>query len=57
MKLVTPAKAGVQNGGPLDSGFRRNDEVQGPEMFHGFVSRFTLKALKESALAVRRFGA
>jgi hypothetical protein len=27
MKLVTPAQAGVQIGGPLDSGLRRNDEA------------------------------
>ena len=31
MKLVTPAKAGVQHGGPLDSGFRRNDGSGGSE--------------------------
>jgi hypothetical protein len=31
MKLVTPAKAGVQVGGGLDSGFRRNDDAGGPK--------------------------
>jgi hypothetical protein len=27
MKLVTPANAGVQSSGPLDSGIRRNDKL------------------------------
>ncbi len=28
LQAVIPAKAGIQFGGTLDSGFRRNDEVE-----------------------------